>query len=884
MRVILTHEQADLDALASLLGAHLLDKDAWAVLPRQINRNCQAFLQKYQQELDFSAVKDLPNETITHVTLVDTQSLITLKGFSSRLEVSVIDHHPRKAHTDDKWQVELHSTGACTTVLVEKIKEAQLPLTTIQATLLILGIYEDTGSLGYAMTSSRDMLAAAYLLEHGADLTIASRYLNPPLSNAQMLLYDRLMKDITTHKIHDFTILVAKANALDIQDEISTVAHHMREFLNPDGLVLLVSTRQGIRLVARSTTDEIDMAQLAHRFGGGGHKRAASALIRSESRPAPNEVPVFWKKTYQHVVDLLPEIVHPALRVQQIMSRKPLLVSPDMPVETVADLMKRYGFEGYPVIEDGKVVGLITRRNVDRALSHQMIANAGILMDAGTVFVTPDDTLDYLQEVMASSGWGQVPVLDPESGEIIGIVTRTDLINTHVLQNNIPSQEEMVRRLHNAIPYPRQILLQAIAKLASQLNMQAYIVGGFVRDLLLKQPSQDFDIVVEGDAGIFVAKLVETYGGRAVTHPRFGTAKWLIGDSREELAQKLLPDQPMDFQALPQHLDVITARTEFYERPAALPTVERSGIKMDLHRRDFTINTMALRLDSPYYGKLYDFWGGYHDLQNRIIRVLHALSFVDDATRILRAVRFSTRFDFRLDPRTLSLLSSSLSLLNEISGPRLRHELDLMFLEYNIASALRAMDRLSVLEVINPHLTWNANIDARIAYLNQPAERAEWSTETHESQLNLRQVLGYCYWLEDLSEDHLAEVSARLRLPARVVSAVLDTGKLRRLLPGLKNMNPSQVVRELKGFSRLALPAVYQSPEDPALREPLRLYMTRYLHVKPLTTGDDLRARGLAPSPEFQKILNALRDAWLDGSVTSAEEEAALLEQLLSAR
>lgn len=145
-------------------------------------------------------------------------------------------------------------------------------------------------------------------------------------------------------------------------------------------------------------------------------------------------------------------------------------------------------------------------------------------------------------------------------------------------------------------------------------------------------------------------------------------------------------------------------------------------------------------------------------------------------------------------------------------------------------------------------------------------------------------MLGYCYWLEDLSEDHLAEVSARLRLPARVVSAVLDTGKLRRLLPGLKNMKPSQVVRELKGFSRLALTAVYQSTEDPALREPLRLYMTRYLHVKPLTTGDDLRARGLAPSPEFQKILNALRDAWLDGSVTSAEEEAALLEQLLSAR
>ncbi|HNW95285.1 MAG TPA: CBS domain-containing protein [Anaerolineaceae bacterium] len=883
MRVILTHEQADLDALASLLGAHLLDKDAYALLPRQINRNGQAFLQKFQQELGFNTVSDLPGESITQVTLVDTQSLITLKGFSARTHVSVIDHHPRKAHTDPEWAVELHETGACTTVLVEKLQKAQTPFSASQATLLLLGIYEDTGSLSYAMTTPRDLLAAAFLLEHGADLSTASRYLNPPLSNAQMLLYDRLMKDITAHKIHDFTILVAKANALDIQDEISTVAHHMREFLNPDGLVLLVSTRQGIRLVARSTTDEIDMAQLAHRFGGGGHKRAASALIRSESRPTPNEVPVFWKKTYQYVVEMLPEIVHPSMRVQQIMSRKPLLVSPDMPVETVADLMKRYGFEGYPVIEEGKVVGLITRRNVDRALSHRMMANAGILMDAGTVYVTPGDTLDYLQEVMASSGWGQVPVLDPESGEIIGIVTRTDLINTHALQNNIPNQDEMVRRLHNAIPYPRQILLQAVARLAGKLNMQAYIVGGFVRDLLLKQPSQDFDIVVEGDANVFVAKLVEIYGGRAVTHSRFGTAKWIIGDEREALAQKLLPDQPMDFQALPQHLDLITARTEFYERPAALPTVERSGIKMDLHRRDFTINTMALRLDAPYYGKLYDFWGGYHDLQNHIIRVLHALSFVDDATRILRAIRFSTRFDFRMDPRTLSLLSSSLSLLNEISGSRLRHELDLILLEFNVGTALRAMDRLSVLEVINPNLNWNPALEARIAFLNQPAAQAEWKTETHENQLNLRQVLGYCYWLEDLSPEQLEQVSARLRIPARVTSAISDTAKLRRLLPELGALKPSQVVNALKGISPLALTAVYQSTEDPALREPLRLYQTRYLDVKPLHSGDDLRARGLPPSPEFQRILNALRDAWLDGSVSSPEEEDALLEQLLNA-
>lgn len=235
-----------------------------------------------------------------------------------------------------------------------------------------------------------------------------------------------------------------------------------------------------------------------------------------------------------------------------------------------------------------------------------------------------------------------------------------------------------------------------------------------------------------------------------------------------------------------------------------------------------------------------------------------------------------------MDPRTLSLLSSSLTLLNEISGPRLRHELDLILLESNVGAALRAMDRMSILEVINPNLTWNSAVEARIAYLNQPAARADWKTETHESQLNLRQVLGYCYWLEDFAPEQLERLSARLHIPTRVVSAVSDTGKLRRLLPELTTLKPSQVVRALKGISPLALTAVYQSTQDPALREPLRLYMTRYASVKPLHTGDDLRARGLAPSPEFQKILNALRDAWLDGSVSSAEEEKALLEQLLN--
>jgi len=418
-------------------------------------------------------------------------------------------------------------------LLVEQIKDQNIPFNLAQANLLLLGIYEDTGSLSYATTTTRDLLAAVYVMEHGADLNTASRYLNPPLSNAQLTLFDRLMRDITPLKVHDLTILVAKADALDIHDEISIVAHKLRDFLSPDGIIILVSTRQGIRMVARSNTDEIDMAQLARYFGGGGHKRAASALIHLEGSLTPSELALQLKRVTQQVVEYLPEIVRPAMRVHQIMSKKPMTLSPDTPVETVADLMRRYGFEGYPVIENGKVVGLLTRRNVDRALSHKIKATAGMLMETGSVSVTPQDTLDRLQEVMASSGWGQVPVIDPESNEIIGIVTRTDLISTHSGQNNLPSQEELIKLLKNAIPFPRQVLLQTIGREAARQNTPAYIVGGFVRDLLLKQPSQDFDIVLEGDAIAFVNHLVERYGGRAVPHQRFGTAKWIIGETAQ---------------------------------------------------------------------------------------------------------------------------------------------------------------------------------------------------------------------------------------------------------------------------------------------------------------------------------------------------------------
>ena len=866
MDLILTHEQTDLDGLASMLGAHILRPEAIALLPRQINRNGKAFLRRYANDLPFSDYQALPHKPIKSVFLVDTQSLVTLRGMNEQTKVTVLDHHPRKVQIHPDWQVELHLTGACTTILVEKLRELNPTLTPIEATLMLLGIYEDTGSLTYSCTTARDARAVAFLLEQGADLNIASIYLNPPLSNAQQQLYDRLLQDLVQLDIEGYSILVAKAIATDLSDEISTVAHKMREFLTPDGLVLLVSTRQGIRLVARSTTDNVDVAQLAVRFGGGGHKRASSALIREAQ----------LSEVARRVIETIPEIVTPSIKVKQMMSKNPLTLSPDISAAEAAELMKRYGFEGYPVVENKQLVGLLTRRNVDRAIAHNLNKTVGDLMTAGSVSVYPDDPISKLKERMATSTWGQVPVLDPESNEIIGIVTRTDLISTLNHDDELPTQNEIADMLSEALPPARRALLHAIADAAYEQGVQAFIVGGFVRDLLLQLPSQDFDVVIEGDAMAFAEHLVRQFGGRVVAHKRFGTAKWIL--NQETLEAALTSNRMEDFNRadLPEHLDLITARTEFYNKPAALPVVERSSIKMDLHRRDFTINTLALRLDGSHFGKIFDFWGGYSDLQQKKIRVLHALSFVDDATRMLRAVRFSTRFNFEIEPQTLSLIKGSLPLLAEISGARLIHEFELIFSENKAPEMIRQLGSLGILAAIHPALPWDDLSIDRLARGLTALTQANMTVTPEEKLQTL-----WCLWLQDLNPEALQAVGRRLRLSTKLLGWIEQTRALWQLLPTLQGQRPSQITQKLESFHAVPIRSILATCENPDLRQILQIYQDEYRHVRPFTTGKDLQALGLPPSPRYAAILSTLKQAWLDGEIQSEGEEKVLLKRLL---
>jgi tRNA nucleotidyltransferase (CCA-adding enzyme) len=783
--------------------------------------------------------------------------------------VRVVDHHVLRDDLPENWEVIIQETGANATIFVEAIQEQDLHLDVVQATLLLLGIYEDTGSLTYTRTQPRDVRAAAYLLEQGASLAIAHDYINHPLSMQQQEIYDQLRQEAETHTIHGHTIIIAQGNALGMDEELSTIAHKMRDLLDPDALILLIEIRGGVQLIARSTSDEIDVSQIATHFGGGGHFRAAAALIKNENLATIHE----------ELIRILPQIVQPGITVAEIMSSVPQVLSPQTPIEEIARRMQRYGYEGYPVVDRNEIVGLVTRRAVDRAQSHQLNLTAASLMEAGDVHVHPDHSIEYLQNVMTDTHWGQIPVVNRDSHRIIGIVTRTDLLKTLTPNAPSPGHRNLAEKLSSALPPARLALLKNIAEIAQEQRTAIYIVGGFVRDLLLNRPSLDFDIVVEGDAIELAQAVQEDFGGRITMHRRFGTAKWFLeplsNHGQSTTAHLLITNRSQ----LPASLDFITARREFYTHPTALPTVERGSIKLDLHRRDFTINTLALRLDGHHYGDLHDYWGGYNDLRQGLVRVLHSLSFVDDPTRMLRAVRYEQRYNFEIGKRTLQLLLEARPLIERISGDRVRHEIDNILAEENVTQMMNRAHELGILKAIHHDLIWDVWIREHLAHLELPIP--EWKLEPVLKGIPLKRILAYTLWLMRLPAPRARKVTKRLRVPSVISGTVQDACRLWANLPSLINTKPSELVAYLEKVSEAAIYAVYRATDNDEAKNNLYTYITDWQFVSQKATGNDLKALGVPPGPHYKEILTQLRNAWLDGEIASSKDEEYLMDRLI---
>lgn len=412
-------------------------------------------------------------------------------------------------------------------------------------------------------------------------------------------------------------------------------------------------------------------------------------------------------------------------------------------------------------------------------------------------------------------------------------------------------------------------ILHLVADAAPQNGLPLYIIGGSVRDLILGAVIKDLDLIVEGDAIALARTLGNIYGGKVTAHKKFGTAKWFL---------------PKDFRMESSDtLDLISARSETYKHPAALPTVKMGSMDDDIHRRDFTINTLAIRLDGSHFGQLRDDLNGMGDLENGIVRALHKNSFIDDPTRMYRAVRYAERYGFKISEETLDMIPGARSFIAKLSAQRIRHELDLILEERNAASMLARLAELDLLQPIHSALFFDGSMQERLGNLHTHRglqHPSPWNI-TKGGQLN-DSDLGWLLWLMSFPKDGITSLNARLRFASDLLASLFAVSMMFDDQSSFVGLKPSECVERLESFPVNAVKAMEYAVKDPRVKELFYEYISKWRYIKPHTTGDDLKALGIEPGPRYTVILRQLRNAWLDGELKTEDEEKRLLKTLVA--
>lgn len=380
-------------------------------------------------------------------------------------------------------------------------------------------------------------------------------------------------------------------------------------------------------------------------------------------------------------------------------------------------------------------------------------------------------------------------------------------------------------------------------------------MGGPVRDALLGAQVLDLDFAVEGDAPALARQLSDRLNGRVTIHERFGTATVSARGIRT---------------------DLVTARRESYPSPGQLPLVAPGSINDDLARRDFSVNAMALALSSSD-GFLLDPLGGFDDLRAGVIRTLHRRSFVDDPTRMMRAVRYEQRFGFTIHKGTLDDMSEAVSAgrMDAVSGDRWRHELERILDEGEPVAPLQRAAELGLMEGIHPafgKLLMDEDSGLRkIASLGS----SEGKTEPD---------VCFAALFSPLSGTDAEGVIHRLRLPERQAALARDTIELRESEAQIRAVSgwPSELARALAGFDPAAVSAWAELSSDKVVSNAMRHYVSDLRFVKPELSGTALLQMGVVEGPEIGRVLGRLRDARLDGTVVNREEEVSLARDLLA--
>lgn len=860
MDIITSHNALDFDGLASMVAANLLYPSATKVFSGTVSKNVKKFMALYKDLLLVKSPKDINLDLVKRMIIVDTASanrLGKLKeiALDPNIERHVYDHHPVTPDDVSASVREVHMLGAATTILVEKIIEKNIPLSSFDATILALGIYEDTGSLQFPSTTARDARVVAYLLEKGANLAVVSEFMERPFTSEQRQLLQVLLNNAKHHNINNLDVVISTSDTNEFIPGLDVVTYRLFEVENSDA-VFVVSLMEGkINIVGRSRNHAIRVNEILKEFGGRGHDKAASAVVKNKTIEEVTEA----------IVMLMNNMGNSGLTAYDIMSSPVKTIPASVSMEEAGRIMLRYGHTGMPVVDGEKMIGVISRRDVDKAKIHNL-GHAPIkgFMTTDVAYVIPSTPIVEIQRLMIEQDIGRLPVV--EEGRLIGIVSRTDILRTFH-GDDYPEDHEIlyssdeinnynfINLIKSQLPSNIIDVLYSAGEIAEEMGVSVYCVGGFVRDLILDVDNYDIDLVVEGDGEELARRLAEKFGGKARIHERFRTAMVVLKDGFK--------------------LDVATARTEYYEFPAALPTVEKSSIREDLYRRDFTINTLAICLNPDRFGDLLDYFGGKKDIQNKLIRILYNFSFVEDPTRIMRAIRFETRYGFTIEPDTLRFAKDAIDrrLLGQLSYKRILQELILILNEQDPLPALQRMVEVGVWQYILPEVNLEKVSTTK---LKRVAVMGAWFKERY-FKTDVRLWLVYIMViLSQLTKESIDEVIERYHFDKQAIIALNESIKVPEMVAYLDNnldLKTSDIDKILYNWSAEALIYLLLSLNDEKAWENVVEYLDIKDKVEVKITGHDLKTLGIKQGPVYKEILDKLYQLKLDGELVTKEDE-----------
>jgi tRNA nucleotidyltransferase (CCA-adding enzyme) len=890
MDLITTHVNADFDGLASMIAARKLYPGAALVFAGSTERRLGDFLSSDLRSLyHFSKIKDIDLAAVSRLIVVDTRQPDRLDRLQECLRnpgltIHLYDHHP-DAPGDLRGDLEqVQVTGATVTIFTRIFQERGISLTPDEATLMSIGLHEDTGSFLLTGTTPADLEAAAWLLEQGAKLEVVNQFVSRDLSADQVALLSQLLKNSTVYAIQSVSVTISRLTLPHYEDDFSALVRRMMVMENLDAVFVLVSMGGRLYLICRSRIPEVNAGDIARAFSGGGHASAASAVIADKT--------IF--EAEEELLQLLYHSIRPRALACEIMSSPAITVRPDVTHQQASELLTRYNITVLPVVEDNSdkkypkgLLGLISRRVVEKAIAHQLGAQPVAEHMSTEISTLPESaTQAEIQELIISCRQRLIPIMRKKNGEevLAGVISRTDLLNLLVHDPDRQPRSLLRQEEHPSAARSRNIsrlmvetlgreiivLLRGLGETAKELEMRAYAVGGFARDLLLQTRNLDIDIVIEGDGILFAKTFAAKEQATVRTHEKFATATVILPGG--------------------QRVDVATARLEYYAEPAALPIVEKSSLKLDLFRRDFTINAMAVHLNPDRFGLLADYFSSQNDLKERLVRVMHNLSFVEDPTRIFRAVRFEQRLDFRITKDTEKLIRSAVQMRrgSQLSGRRFLNELKLLLAEDNPLASLRRLESFGLFPFLWPDLRPNLKIDRRFAHVMTQAEKAiAWFRLLYLPEEDKQCE---CWTVRLLAlfsrsrEIELRRFCDRFEAPDKLRRSLLERKKnaetaaeamLRSPL-----LRPSEIWNLLSGLDNEALLVLMTIARKKHIQQAVSRYAAELRSLKPLITGSGLIAVGLRPSPLFADLLRQVFAAQLNGEISSKEEAAKLAQQL----